>query len=594
MTKFTKIIIFSLLALILCGKNSFASQTSWQEAYEKAAKVRLIGSFYKNEKGEEKLLAGLHFKILDGWKIYGPDAGSIGLPPSLDFKNSKNYSNHNIIWPKALQAKEEILDEIFEYSYYKHEVILPIEIDLKDYQELTKINLKVNYGICKDVCIPAEGEFLLEIPKTQDLKSLELIQKYYKNKILEEKSPKKPSKSLIYMILLAIIGGAILNIMPCVLPVLSIKLLSVINHLDSHISRIRFAFLSTIIGILFCFGILASIAALIKVGGSSFGWGFQFQNIYFLIFLIVILTIFSANLLGFFEIHFREFLSSIINKKISKLEDKKNIFIPNFLSGILAVMLATPCSAPFLGAAISFGLTQNLLTIFTIFFFIGIGFAMPYIILSFRPQIVYFLPKPGNWMLAVKKIMASFLILTILWLLWILSDNSGLKSALFIATLSILIFVAFKIKTKLLKFLILFLLILTSFLSTNFIKEDFANEVEFKNNWQKFDEKAIPQLVLEGKTVIVSITADWCITCKFNKIRVFKNKEVVEKLKNSNIIKMRGDITKPNEEIMNYLHKNNRFAIPFNAVYGPNDKNGSITSELLSKKELFELIDKAS
>ena len=206
------------------------------------------------------------------------------------------------------------------------------------------------------------------------------------------------------MILISLIGGAILNIMPCVLPVLSIKLISIINHSNASLARIRFAFVSTIIGILACFMFFAASAAVIKATGNSLGWGLQFQNPYFLIFLIIILAFFTANLLGIFEITFQQFLTNFLNKKIIEGEGKKNIFMPNFLSGVLAVLLATPCSAPFLGTAISFALSQNLEIIFLVFFMIGLGFALPYIILLITPKIVYLLPKPGNWMIHIKQL----------------------------------------------------------------------------------------------------------------------------------------------------------------------------------------------
>ncbi len=535
--------VFTLLYLAFFCTSHFASAADgkWIKAPENAAQVRLIASFYKDSNGEKKLVAGLHFKLNDGWKIYGQGADNFGLPPSLDFKGSDNYDNHNIVWPKPELAKETFGEDSFEYSFYKHEIILPIDINLTNYKA-GELKLKVDYGLCSDVCIPASQEFLLEISNKEDGDVLEEIQKFYPAKITEVKST-PPMKGLIYMTLLALLGGAILNIMPCVLPVLSIKLISVINHLDAKISNIRFAFLSTILGILSCFIALALIASTLKLGGNSFGWGFQFQNSYFLIFLIIILAIFTANLLGFFEINFDRFFTNFLNKKISKNEQEKNIFIPNFLSGILAVLLATPCSAPFLGSAISFGLTQKFSTIFIIFLAIGLGFCLPYLILLINPQMVYLLPKPGNWMVKIKKLMAALLAITILWLVFTLFDNS---------------------------------------------------KANINQGWQEFNEEEIFHLVSEGKVVVVDITADWCITCKFNKIRVLQDPEVVDRFKSDNIVKMRGDITKPNEKIMSFLHKNDRFAIPFNAVYGPNAKNGLLTSELLNKKELLELINQAS
>jgi suppressor for copper-sensitivity B len=238
----------------------------------------------------------------------------------------------------------------------------------------------------------------------------------------------------------------------CVLPVLSIKLISVIKHSDAPIARIRFAFLATICGILSCFFAFALLAAIIKFTGNSLGWGLQFQNPYFLISLIVILVLFLGNLLGFFEINFNQFLSTILNKKITEGEDKKNIFIPNFLSGVLAVMLATPCSAPFLGSAISFALTQNFAVIFLIFLFIGFGFSLPYIILIASPKLFYLLPKPGNWMVQIKQVLAGLFAATVIWLVYVLSHIIGSFPAFLAGALAITLLAAIKIRSEFLKY----------------------------------------------------------------------------------------------------------------------------------------------
>ena len=584
-----------------------SATSDWHENQSKGAKTRLIASFYKSEQGDEKkLIVGVHFKMAAGWKIYGNDSGGIGMPPSFDFAGSKNYSSHKISWPKSEIGEEKIGKELIKYSYYKDEIVVPVEVNLQKNDQPTEITLKLDYGLCKDVCVPASEVFSLKISDEIDVNALQEIQKFFPKKITAEKvataekidAPKKKasrSLTLLSAILLAIFGGAILNIMPCVLPVLSIKLISVLEHSGAKISRIRFAFLSTIFGILSCFILFAVLASAIKLTGNSLGWGLQFQNPYFLIFLILVLMFFIANLLGIFEISFNQISTNLLNKKISQSEAKKNIFVPNFLSGILAVLLATPCSAPFLGSAISFALVENFSVIFLVFIGIGIGFAAPYIALLISPQLVYLLPKSGMWMVKVKQLMSGFLAATVLWLVYILSHNIGAIPALIIAGIATTILLCFGIKSVVFKYLAILAVVITAFA----IPSDLKNKVEVRVGahdamWREFDEIEIYRQVAKGKIVVVDITADWCLTCKFNKARVLEDKEVVEKLRDGNIVALRGDITKPNEEIMNYLRKNNRFAIPFNAVYGPNAKTGLLASEFLTKKELLELIQKAS
>ncbi|MBM5781876.1 MAG: hypothetical protein FJ368_00450 [Pelagibacterales bacterium] len=583
--------------------NAFAASSLWHKNESNGAEVRLISSFFFDANGQGKLIAGLHFKIKKGWKIYGADSVGIGMPPSITNESSEVVKDIKIIWPEAVKKQEEIGDEIIKYDVYENEVILPIEVNLQDYSQETELKFSVDYGLCSDICIPASEKFDLKVDKEQDFEVLNSIQKFYPNRIsnLEEQGFQNSSKSVVNIALIsavffAIIGGAILNVMPCVLPVLSIKLLSILNNSRATRKRIKFAFLATFLGIIFCFFIFALIAVFLKVTGNSLGWGLQFQNPYFLLFLILVLVLLTGNLLGVFEINLSVFVANLLNKKISNSTKGKNIFIPNFLSGILAVLLATPCSAPFLGSAISFALSANILAIFAIFLSIGFGFALPYVVLFFTPRAVYFLPRPGKWMYAVKKLMALFLVITVLWLTYVLNHNIGLMPAVIVTSLSILLLAAIEIRSKILKFLTIFFIIATSLAIPSIGAGQMAKKrlLVSNKNWIKFDEKLLYQMVSEGKVVVVDVTADWCLTCKLNKKRVLEDPKVVKKLTQNNVVAMRGDITKPDKEIVDFLKSHNRFAIPFNVVYGSNAKNGIVTKEILDKKELLKIIDEAS
>jgi suppressor for copper-sensitivity B len=596
--------------LFFVFSNSFAAISDWQNHESKGVKTRLINSIYFDEKGEKKLIAAVEFQISDGWKIYGKNLseGGIGVEPSFTIINPK-IIDKKIIWPQAELIEEKILDQTLSYNAYHNRVIIPFELIADNFDELDKLDLSLNFGLCKDVCIPVEQSFSAAILPNQDNDAVALIEEFYQEKFYQKEvsegknidqklttqSERKMQSSIFYWILIAIAGGAILNLMPCVLPVLSIKLFSILKHSDSEISRIRFAFFSTILGIIFSFGFLSIIAILIKLAGNSFGWGLQFQNPYYLILLTFILAFFAANMLGFFEISFDQFLLNFLNSKISDAEGRKNIFIPNFLSGVLAVMLATPCSAPLLGSAITFALTEKIIDILLIFISIGIGFALPYFILILKPEMVKMLPKPGEWMNKIKKFFAFLIILTIFWLIFVLKNNIGLWQALMILAISIAAILTFKIKNKKVKICLLSALLASSLFLPTFTKSENS---EIKNKisdkiWIEFDEKLIPQFVSEGKVVFVDITADWCLTCKVNKINVLNSSEFKEFTLVNEVILMRADITKPNKEAMIFIKKYNRFAIPFNAVFGPNAKEGLLTQELLTKNEVFELINKA-
>ncbi len=584
MSKNMKFLIKTLFLLFFCF-NLSAKTTDWQEIINNidTGQVRVLQSF----DGENNVVA-LQFKLKNGWKIYGKDSGSVGLPPSFDFLGSKNIASYEVLWPEAINQEEVIGDSKISYSVYKDEVILPIQIKLEDAKKPAFVELSVNYGVCKNICVPAHSKFSFEALVMQDSEVLKLIdgEKDFENQVMTP---------LLYAILISFIGGLILNIMPCVLPVLGIKLVSIIGNRKAPTSRIKAAFFATFLGILACFFLFFLMAMFLAEVGQVFNWGIQFQNPYFLIFLLLVLTFFTANMLGFFEVQFSQITTNLINKKISESEKKKNIFMPNFLSGILAVLLATPCSAPFLGSAISFSITQTPIIIFVIFLSMAIGFAFPYLLLMLRPSLVYLMPKSGSWLLKVKKVMSGLLIATIIWLIYVLSHNLSFVSAMIMTFIILVIFYAFKVKFAFLKYLLLTSLILSAFCLPNKMDEvKYTQKTAEDMVWVNFDENLIPYYIAKKKVVVVDVTADWCLTCKFNKYRILRDKKVVARLKKGDIVAMRADITRPNKEVMMYINAKNRFAIPFNAVYGPNAKDGLLASELLTKKELLGLIEKAS
>ena len=599
--------IFILFFLTI--NQAFGTVSPIQKHDLSEAQISLLGSFYQID-NQKKLIVGVKFNLASGWKIYGNDDSGMGMPPQLDFSQSTNYKSHQISFPTALIAEEKIGNQSIKYSYYKDTVIIPANIELTDLNQAVDLKLKLDFAICKDVCIPISQNFSLTIDNI-DENSLQEIQNFYPTKLIEnkikdsndfskidistgiKKTPKNDFHKLFIMIFLAIMGGMILNIMPCVLPVISIKLMSILKHSGSSSSAIRYSFFATIIGILTCFFILGFITFFIQNIGTNLGWGFQFQNPYFLIFLILILAIFTAELFGMFEINFSQIIATFLNLKISENVAKKNIFLPNFLSGILAVLLATPCSAPFLGTAISFAVSQNFAIIILIFIFIGIGFSLPYIILIISPKLINFLPKPGSWMIKIKQLMAGFLLATMVWLVFVLSNIIGLLPSLLLSIIALLIFLSFKIKKFFLRtFVLASLGILAFILPIEFHSHQSKIKNEINSYWIGFDENILNNLIAQNKIILVDVTADWCLTCKFNKILVLNSPEIIELLKTQKVIGLRADITKPDPEVMKFLAKHNRFAIPFNAVYGPNARQGLLTSEFLNKNELLSIINK--
>ena len=565
-----KVIRYLIIIFFLSYYHSLAFKSAVKS--NNISDLQIVSSSY-----EDKTLLGLKFNIKNDWKIYGQNTEDISQQPKISFSKKLNYK---IIWPQAISETEEIGDEKLIYNAYKQEVIIPIEIS-DSFQKEQEIDVKVNYAICKDICIPVNENITIKLNANDfDQESLTAIQQYMGQKEIK--------LSIFYAIILAIIGGFILNFMPCVFPVLSIKLLGLIKYHNHSTSQLRLIYLSTIAGNIFTFIIIASFIVIFKEIGQSFGWGLQFQNPYFLVVLATIVFYFAIyTLKGNIQIS-GNILSSL-NNKIN--HNKNGLFLPNFLSGILTVLLSTPCSAPFLGSAISFALSQNIFEIFTILIAISLGLATPYFLLLIYPALTYKLPKPGAWMEKAKKLMFALLVATFAWLLFVLSNFVGLIGCIIITTI---LLISLKYFRKNNKNTLISIIITTIFI---FFIPFFINQKATKINqkhWIEFNQKKISTLVAQNKIVIINITADWCLTCKVNEIRVFSSKEFTNLIVQDNIIAMNGDLTKPNQEILDFIKSHHRQAIPFTIIYSHNFPKGILTNEIISKKNFLELITKLS
>ena len=388
--------------------------------------------------------------------------------------------------------------------------------------------------------------------------------------------------SIYYILLISILGGLILNLMPCVLPVLSIKLLSVLNN---QTTNFRLSFIYTAFGIVSSFLMLAVFFVLLKQIGISVAWGMQFQEPYFLIIILFILSIFCINTSGLFEIQLPNFIS---HSKILNIGN--SYFTKNFFNGFFATLLATPCTAPFVGSAITVAFTQSAYILFIIFTLMGFGMSLPYIFVSVFPKTVIFLPKPGKWTIYIKYFLSFLLALTIIWILSILYNFYNYFFIIIYFFLLILLIFSFKINIS--KILISSITIIVLFLipSISFFKQN--NTFEVNEDWINFFDVNIDDIINKNQIVFVDVTADWCATCQFNKINVL-NKSNIENIFIKNNIKLvRADWTKPNPEIDNFLKDFNKFGIPFNAFFSSEFPNGIILSEILTEKELIDSISK--
>ncbi len=345
--------------------------------------------------------------------------------------------------------------------------------------------------------------------------------------------------NLFLILFFSYIGGFILNFMPCVLPVLGLKINSFIQNLQSkNRINIKLSSLSIVLGIISTFLIFALITSTLQFFGKSVGWGMQFQSPTFILFIILILVLFILNLLGLFEIRLPKVFNLFLKNK--NFSQNSNTYIKNYFTGILSTLLATPCTAPFVGTAISVALSQNVLYSTLIFLFMGMGKSMPYIIFIVYPHIIKYFPKPGKWFAYLKYFFAFLLMLTVLWLINIL----------------------------------------------------FTSKHTINDNWEEFETYKINEYLDQGYNVFVDVTAEWCLSCAVNKKLVLDQEEIKNLFKNRDIKTLRADWTDRNDDILKYLNTYNKYGIPFNILYTTSNRDGFIFSEILSKNQIRKAIEK--
>ncbi len=418
-------------------------------------------------------------------------------------------------------------------------------------------------------------------------------------------------KSIVTWLLFAFIGGLILNIMPCVLPVIALKILGFVNQSKEEPARVRK------LGIIYCIGVLASFVAMASVviavqsANKVASWGMQFQNPVFLVCMVTLVTLVALNLFGVFEVT----LSSGALTSANSLATKEG---PTgaFFNGVLATALATPCTAPFLAPALGFAFGQPPSIIILFFLTIGAGLAAPYLVLSFKPAWLKFLPKPGNWMVAFKTAMGFPMLAVAFWLLWVCTKIFGRDGALwigmFLVCLSVATWVWGEFVQRGTRGRGLAMTISLIFLLGGY-GYALERELEWRNppvqtgdsgivksgrdgiEWHPWSTEAVAAARQKGQTVLVDFTADWCLTCKANKKTSIEIDGTKSKLKELNIIAMIGDNTADRPDIALELQKYGRAGVPLVLVY-PKDpsKEPIVLPTLLTPGIVQDALDQAA
>lgn len=407
-------------------------------------------------------------------------------------------------------------------------------------------------------------------------------------KITRAPAPPLPLAKFMPVLLGMFLGGLILNLMPCVFPVIGIKILGFVQQSGQDKRKIILHGVAFTIGVLISFGLLSGIlfAARQAAGGEEFGWGYQLQNHWVVLGLMMLMFIMAMNLFGVFEI------GTSATSVGGSLQSKQGLS-GSFFSGFLATVVATPCSGPFLGAAIGAAIVLPPLQFFTAFTVMAFGLATPYLLLSAFPKLVDYLPRPGAWMETFKQGMSFLLFATAGYLLWVytsLIDLDNMLNPVFgLSAVALACWIYGRWNTyakprpvRIYASFVALLLAAGGIYYAGSIKKGVA--------WETWSPERVEELLDEGRPVYVDFTAKWCLTCQVNKRNAY-SEEVIELMKQRGVVALKADKTKPDPKIEAQLEELNRTAIPVNVLYVP-DKEPIITPEVLTSGYLLDLFRK--
>ncbi|MGE2104417.1 protein-disulfide reductase DsbD family protein [Citrobacter koseri] len=341
------------------------------------------------------------------------------------------------------------------------------------------------------------------------------------------------------VMLMALAGGLILNLMPCVLPVLGMKLGSILLVEEKSRQRIRRQFLASVAGIIASFMALAMLMTVLRLTHQALGWGIQFQSPWFIGFMVLVMLIFSASLFGLFE--FR--LPSAMTTRLAT--HGGNGMAGHFWQGAFATLLATPCSAPFLGTAVAVALTASFPVLWGLFLALGVGMSLPWLFVALRPGLALRLPRPGRWMNGLRRVLGVMMLGSAIWLATLLLPHLGYAT---------------------------------------------GSPAKERVVWQPLSEQAIQDALAQHKRVFIDVTAEWCITCKVNKYNVLQREEIQDALQQPDVVALRGDWTLPADDITNFLKKRGQVAVPFNQIYGPGLPQGQSLPTLLTRDAVLQTL----
>ncbi len=508
-----------------------------------------------------------------------PDSQHAGLQEDYLYVTVDSISG--IVWEKTVYPQGDKTPE--GVTTYKKSVTLEKTFTIDNSFKEGKVDLKVRTGY--QFCLDTGSCFMpQEVEQALPLTVLPRSTDYLK---------------FLKFLLMAFVGGIILNVMPCVLPVLSIKALSIVKQSHEDKKAIMHHSFAYTAGILASFLILAVLVIVLKSSGELIGWGFQFQSPTFVIILLSVIFVFALSL-------FDVFIISAPGMNVAAKASSKGGFTGSFMSGVFAVVLATPCTAPLLGAALGFAFTQPAHSIILIFLSVGLGLALPFLILAFWPKAIKKIPRPGEWMNIFKEFMGFLLLATAIWLITVVLAQVGSQNLLNILVYLLVLALScwlygrmthpeLSVRTHWIGLILAVLILAVGIKYTlNFKKAAPGTELkaEKEGNWQNFDPAAIEKLIAEGKPVFIDFTAAWCMTCKVNENTVLYTDEIEAVLTAKKVNLFKADYTNKDEVVGKWIQSYGRAGVPVYAIYVPGETNPIVLPEIITKQIVLEALNK--
>jgi thiol:disulfide interchange protein len=519
--------------------------------------------------------------IDDGWHVNAsvPTLPYL-IPTELTVELPAGWPAATIEYPPSVRRRFAFADQALDV--YEGVIQIPFLVQIPAGSPAGRVDatVKLRYQSCSDrVClapvttsVPWRFEVAASSPATTSTVPA------------TKPPPPAPSRGLLVFLLIGWVGGLILNAMPCVLPILSLKVFGIVQSASRGRRVLTVATLSTAAGILASFLGLAVAAIVARGAGSSVGWGVQFQEPRFVAFLAIAVLLFSLNLWGLFEIQLPAFLRRRIDRTAaSGAANGAERASGHFVSGLFATLMATPCSAPFLGTAVGFALTQPPTTVLAMFLAIGLGMASPYLLLAAFPRLAKRFPRPGEWMETLKGAMGFLLAGAVVWLFFVLSAQISAERLAFFQmaalAVALLLWLATRLRREAAQSLLRLLALALAIVSVPLVGRGGAAAAASSHRpaetatagivWQPWRPGEPERLAAQGKTVFVDVTADWCFTCKVNERIVLNSAPVTAAFASGDTVALKADWTNPSQEIADYLASFGRYGIPFYAVYRP-------------------------